>query len=378
MRRNSLLGLIEKHRLLDESICNQRDHFISDWNGAHPFVERFLGPEIAAASSTSGPLRSQYIYFDEQPAVLDAICRLHLKLEGLNLSRENVLAGPGSSSLLVGLSLWLLQQGYTEVFYVPPLYYTLHYFLRLLKIRLRPVSGRHAFEPDSVVNLPSYRSALLLCDPIWYAGRRVPLSTISAIRDWQRKTRSLVLIDGAFQYMRWDGRRNEHSSLLDPELTFRLISPTKSLAIPSFRFAYLLHPKSVHKTLVFLYENIVGGSNAFDLAFAHRALNVLSSDEANTPLTTFLRNTYRCLIHRGLIRTRVTPDCGYFVFGVPTFRLPNQVAMDQDYFELKGYADHVRVNLMLADQTLLRDASTRNGVEEQIHRTRRPKPLVVR
>ena len=362
MRRNSLAYLIEKHHLLDESLRDERDHFVSDWNGAHPFVKKFLGRTLRRATADLDPLLSQYIYFDEQPLVLKAVCHLHSKLDGLNLSNDNVVAGPGASSVLVLLSLWLLHRGYTEVFYIPPLYYTLHYFLKLLGIRLRPVSGRHVFESRAMLNLPArHRSVLLLCDPIWYAGRRVPLPVMCAIRDWQRKTESLVLIDGSFQYMQWDGTRKEYSSLLDPELTFRLISPTKSLAIPSFRFAYLLHPKAFHKQLVFLYENIVGGSNALDLAFAHRALEVLTSDEANRPLTMFLERTYQCLTDRGLFKTEIAPDCGYFVFGIPGFRLPNQVAMNEEYFELRGYSNYVRVNLMLADRLLVKNKSVGRG-----------------
>ncbi len=49
MPKTELMDLIEKHRLLDEAIRSNREHFVSDWNGTHPFVERFLGlrpPEI--------------------------------------------------------------------------------------------------------------------------------------------------------------------------------------------------------------------------------------------------------------------------------------------------------------------------------------------
>jgi hypothetical protein len=361
MRKRDVLDLIEKHQLLDDALRNRRGQFVSDWNGSHPFVDHFLGDALTLPTAAHGRHRSEYVYFDDQPTILDGIRQLHLKFEGIELSRQNIIAGPGSSSLLVCLSLWLFQQAYREVFYIPPLYYSLHYFLRMLKIHLRPVSRTHLFSADDKINLPSRRSALLLCDPIWFAGRSVPLDIIRLLQEWQERTESLVLIDGSFQYMHWDERRNERSSLLDPELTFRLISPTKSLAIPSFRFAYLLHPARVHRDLVFLYENIVGGANASDLAFAHRALEVLASDEANHPLTRFLQSTYSRLISLGLIKTRVRPDCGYFVFGVPTFHTPGQVAMDQDYFELKGYEDHVRINLMLAEEMILKNDFARNG-----------------
>jgi len=348
MARNAdLTQLIEKHRALDAAVKSNREHFLSDWNGDHPFVEQYLGPELLNFK-LGKPLPSGYIYFDDEPDVLDAACALHLKLDRLELSRRNVAAGPGSSSLLVAFSLWLLQQGHDEVYYVPPLYYTFHYFLRLLGIRLRPVSGKQAFEPGAALNLPRRRTVLLLCDPVWYAGKRVAAEKVLAIAEWQRRTGSLVFIDGSFQYMQWDGGRGEQTAALDPELTFRLVSPTKALAIPFFRFAYLLHPSQFHDDFLFLYESIVGGANVSDLAFARRSLEVLASAESNRGLTALLSGTYDQLSRKEFIRTNIAPECGYFVFAVPTVELPGQVVMDQDYFELKNYPGYVRINLMVA------------------------------
>jgi histidinol-phosphate/aromatic aminotransferase/cobyric acid decarboxylase-like protein len=346
-RKPDLTLLIEKHKALEAAIKDSPEHFLSDWNGDHPFVERYLGPELLNYKLEK-PLPSQYIYFDNEEAVLDMVCDFHLKIDSIEISRHNVVAGPGSSSLLVAFSLWLLQNGYKEVYYVPPLYYTFHYFLRLLGIRLRPISGKHAFESKATLNLPPRQSVLLLTDPVWYAGRPVPRDKIHAIAEWQKQTNSLVFIDGSFQYMQWDGIRHEQTSMFEQELTFRLISPTKSLAIPFFRFAYLLHPSQFHSDFLFLYENMMGGANIADLAFARRSLQVLSSAESNRDLTALLRDTYDQLNKSELIKTRIIPECGYFIFAIPTMKLPGQVVMDQDYFELKNYRGYVRINLMVA------------------------------
>lgn len=347
-----LTELIDKHRALDVAIKNNREDFLSDWDGGHPFVKEFLGPEFLNPSLTQD-LPSRYIYFEDEPSVLEAVRVLHFKLESLDISCRNIAAGPGSSSLLVALSLWLVQQGYKEVYYVPPLYYTFHFFLRMLNIRLRPVSGKQVFESGAALNLPSRKTVLLLCDPVWYAGRRVPLDKIVAIADWQKLTGSLVFVDGSFQFMQWNGTRREHTAMLDSDLTFRLISPTKALAIPFLRFAYLLHPSRFHDDFVFLYESIVGGASICDYHFAQRSLDVLSSERCNRDLTVFLRSTYQQLIEKRLIDTQIAPEAGYFIFAVPKVRLPNQVVMGQDYFELKNYPDHVRVNLLGAAQRLI-------------------------
>lgn len=356
-RRDHLGDLIARHRLLDEAILHSREPFLSDWNGSHPFVKAFLGPDIYDDAAALAK-RPRYLYFDDDSDIIHGVCRVHRQLDGLSLSAEHIMAGPGSSSLLVALSLWLLREGHREVFYVPPLYYTLHYFLRLLGIRLRPVTSRQLFEADITLNLPERSAVLLLCDPVWYAGRRVPRSTIKSIADWQQRTGSLVLVDGSFQYMQWDGTRAEHSALLDPELTFRLISPTKSLAIPSFRFAYLLHPLRVHRDLGFLYGSLVGSATAADVIFARRALDVLASEESNRVLTAFLQAVYVRMIEQELIETRVIPDCGYFIFAVLRSISKCHVVMGQDYFELKGYPDHVRINLMVAHEQYFSASST--------------------
>jgi hypothetical protein len=40
-RKTNLADLIEKHKALDVAIKDDRGDFLSDWNGEHPFVERY-------------------------------------------------------------------------------------------------------------------------------------------------------------------------------------------------------------------------------------------------------------------------------------------------------------------------------------------------
>ena len=346
-RHPELSALVERHKQLEKTLETGRSLFISDWNCDNPFIEPLLGGELLNLSSERRS-RDSYIYFDEEPAVLDAITKFHLTREGINLSHNNVLAGPGSSSFLSTFSIWLRRSGYTEIYYQPPLYHHFHYLLESLDINVSPLSNKHVFEPGYSVKLPALRTVLLMCDPVWYAGKRVPKEQIAAIAEWQQATRSLVFVDGSFQYMQWDGVKDEKTAMLDPELTFRLICPAKALAVPFFRFAYLLHPAETHQELTFLYESIVGGASASDLAFAHRALQVLENDSLNHMLTDFYVKTYSALIERDFIRTDVVPECGFFVFAVPINRPANMLTMDGSYFELKGHNGYCRMNLMAA------------------------------
>jgi len=352
VRNHSLAELIEAHHRLDTPIQEHRENFLSDWNVEHPFVREFLTKRLWKLLDNP-TLESGYVYFDEQREVSDAICEFHASADGLRLQNENVIAGPGSTSLLTAFCLWLVQRKTEEVFYVPPLYYTMHFVLRALNIRARPISGRQAFEPDFVLRLPNKQIVLLLTDPVWFAGKRTPQHHVNQIANWQRETGSLVLVDGSFQYMQWSGSRSEFTSALDPEKTFRVISPTKSLAIPSFRFAYLLMPKRFRKSFLFLYENIVGSASIADLIFAKRALNVLISAKSNHMLTDFLQKIYESLVAQQFIKTEIIPECGYFTFANVTSKLRNQTVMGGEYFELKRYPNYARVNLLKAHAVFL-------------------------
>jgi aspartate/methionine/tyrosine aminotransferase len=362
--KSDIFTLLDRHRALDDSISGHRDQFLSDWDGGHPFVESFLGPELVSPRLQE-ILPKGYLYYNEDYVVLDLIRSFHEKREGNPLSRNNVIAGPGSSAFLVAFSFWLLQQGFREIHYIPPLYYSFHFFLRQLNTWLRPISKHQAFESGAKFNLPSKRTVLLISDPIWYAGRQFPAETIRQIGEWQARTGSLVFVDGSFQFMQWDGIRSEPTSILDPELTFRLISPTKSLGIPFYRFAYILCPFRFHRDFLFIYENIVGGASIGDVKFAKRALDVLASDSSNTPFTSFLKATYDQLIKAALIRTTIAPDCGYFVFALPSATLSGKISMDQEFFELQGYPQYIRINLMLANRfcsSTLRPATEKSPV----------------
>jgi aspartate/methionine/tyrosine aminotransferase len=346
--RPDLDALVQRHRLLDNAVLANRAQFISDWNCDNPLVEQLLGPQLASLLRDDFS-RESYIYFDAEESLLNAICSFHREVESLVLSRSNVVAGPGSSSFLAAFALWLRRSGYNEVYYIPPLYHTLYFLLESLDINLTPVATLHAYEAEFSLRLPTQHTVLLMCDPVWYAGKCVPPAQIEAIAEWQRVTKSLVFVDGSFQYMKWRREPSEATAILDPELTFRLICPAKTLAVPFFRFAYLLHPSTTHSDFVFLYESLVGGANASDLAFAHRALQVLSRNgKLARMLPEYLASVFAELLRLEVIKTAVLPECGYFVFAVPLVTPANLVTMDQSYFELTGYPDYCRINLMAA------------------------------
>lgn len=346
-RRPDLDALIAKHRNLDRIVSGNRNQFISDWNCDNPLAEDLLGPDLVAIARHA-PAADSYIYFDDDASLVERIRRFHAAAERLALEHDNILAGPGSSSFLAALAVWLRHCGYTDVYCIPPLYHTLYFLLECVDITVTPIATRHAYDEQFAMALPDRSTVLLFCDPVWYAGKPVSAKHIAAIAEWQRSTKSVVFVDGSFQYMKWSGETGEYTATLDPNLTFRLICPAKILAVPLFRFAYLLHPSDIHDDMMFLYESMVGGSSAADKAFAHRALQVMSDIRLARCMPDYFRTIYTELVARGFLETRVIPECGYFAFARPMSNPAPLTAMDQTFFEADGYPDHYRINLMAA------------------------------
>jgi aspartate/methionine/tyrosine aminotransferase len=337
------VALVARHRDLDSLIAENGSRFLSDWNCDNPFLESLL-----QGQSTPAPT-GKYVFLDTQISLLESICAFHKSTDRLDLTRSNLIAGAGSSSFLTLLALWLRRCRIQKLHYLPPVYYTVHHLCETLGIERSPVTLKHAFQAGCVLNLPDERAVLLLCDPIWYAGVSVPQEHIDTIRQWQQATGSLVIVDGSFQYLNWGSDRRELSATLDPDLTLRIVCPTKALAIPAYRFAYLLLPARYHEELLFLYESLMGSSSVADLAFASRSIEILS--DPNGPqrkLAAYLEATYRELSDSHHLKTAIVPRCGYFAFGIPARPGDGLQLMDETFFELTGYPGYARVNLFAA------------------------------
>lgn len=130
--------------------------FLSGWQCQNPWIGEIRSAvEREAARLTA----EKYFYFEDDAQISDGLMRLHEKLDG---SRpQAIVCGAGSSALIFTFCAWLRTNGYREVFYLPPLYFSLHFALRLFGIRARAVSGRHPYEPDFTINLPKVRSILI-------------------------------------------------------------------------------------------------------------------------------------------------------------------------------------------------------------------------
>ncbi|KUL39868.1 hypothetical protein ADL22_15675 [Streptomyces sp. NRRL F-4489] len=318
--------------------------FLSDYNGGHPYVEKYLG-ELADTAPHRLADITRYAGLDEDLALRSKIAAMHERYDRVACSERNVVPAGGSSSALGTFATWLAVNGHRRVHYVAPVYYKLAYLLREFGIEPVPVASGHAYQPDFDLSLPRERTVLVLTDPVWYAGRRVPVHVLDEIAAWQRATDSLVFVDGTFQYLPWDGKQGEASARLPIERTLRMVCPTKYLSIHGYRCAHLLAPAALRQELADLHLNLHGDVAVSDRLFAHRAADLMAR-HGNGDLVGHIRGNHARLLASGALAARMPVETGFFLFARP--RVPHRwfLALDERYFELGGHPGYVRINLL--------------------------------
>lgn len=317
-------------------------NFLSGWQCENPWIGE-ISKLVAEHSSDLDP--RQYLYLSLDNQIKQGLLDFHRAIEGERI--EEFLCGTGSSTIIFSFCALLTDMEIREVYYLPPLYFSFHFALRMFGIRARAVSGRHAFEEHFSMNLPDKNTVLILTDPIWYAGISLPSQIAEKIIEWQRKTSSLVFVDGSFQYTNWYGSTLELTSMLDPEFTIRLICPTKILAAHGYRFAYAAIPKRLYVRLSHIYANIYGSASGDSIGFGRIAMSMVSTGKIATSLMGLAATRHKKLRSSGKIFSTWQPNCGYFVFErIEDSRLDNILSMDGSFFEQKRYKDHRRINLL--------------------------------
>jgi histidinol-phosphate/aromatic aminotransferase/cobyric acid decarboxylase-like protein len=328
--------------------ADERDDivFISDWNGEHPFVPSFLDGFASRTVASLGSL-TRYSHLEEDTALEDKLRRLHRdRYAEPGAGEVGYLPGAGSASFLTTMLFRSKQLGFDRLCYLPPVYNSAIYLIQEMGFAVRKGARDVDFAEDPGLDLPDARCVLWFTDPVWFAGRPVRQETVDEIARWQRRTGSMVLVDGTFQYQRWDGARFERSSGLDPRLTYRLVCPTKALAIHGFRFAYLIVPRAELPAVTELHSRLHGAAGVADRAFAHRAVATLDSDTGNRQLIDYARHRYEALIAAGGLREWLEPASGYFVFGKPATTPETVRGMGPECFEVRGHPGYLRVNLL--------------------------------
>jgi aspartate/methionine/tyrosine aminotransferase len=323
--------------------------FLFGWQCDNPYADELIAATLEQASHID---HVRYSYLEDDPGLPVAISDMH---ESFGERRPQAIhCGIGAMSLLFSFVAYLKANKVTEVYYLSPIYFAFHSALRLFDIKARPISAFHGFETNFKMNLPEKETILIVSDPIWYASQPFPIDALDEISNWQKRTNSIVFVDGSFQYMSWDKKTFEYSSTLDPERTLRVISPTKSLATSGYRFAYCLLPTSWRAEFNHIYANIYGSANADSIAFGRAAVAEMNRRMLTNKLVDLMAQRHRTFRQQKIIESVLEPKCGFFSFERLLKPLPeNYLMMGGEYFDQPRYPGYVRLNLLSPSLHLL-------------------------
>jgi aspartate/methionine/tyrosine aminotransferase len=331
-----------------EASASPGRRFLGGWNGHHPFVSEFVG-DVPRRLTEMRDRYTEYSHLDEDIELQTRLSNLHADVYGEpRRAADSYIPGGGSSAFLATLLQFGRRLGHDELCYLPPVYYNAIYWVRELGFRVTRVAPHAALGcAGAVLELPPGRTLLWLTDPVWFAGVGLSPGLTEEVASWQRATGSDIIVDGTFQYMRWDRPQSpELTSALDPERTFRLVCPTKNLALHGFRFAYAIVPAQHSEDFRDFNGRLHGAASLADRLFAHQAVTVLASAEGAAPLWTYARSRLSQLVDAGALAELVPPSTGYFVFGRPDRNPGDYIGLSPACFEVSGHADYTRINLL--------------------------------
>ena len=108
---------------------------------------------------------------------------------------------------------------------------------------------------------------------------------------------------------------------------------------------WLLVPKLLRDKLGELHLNLHGEASLADRLFAHRACDVML-DGGNHKLLDYVQRNYQRLLNKGALDEIFDVETEYFLFARSKTPHARFLSMGQDFFELSGYPDHMRINLL--------------------------------
>lgn len=337
------LALTSNHELETKYGDGDEGNFLSGWQCENPYADEFI-KRVREKDSETNAIKYNYMEMDEELSC--SISEFHRKIDG-DCESFSFPSPCGSTSIIFSYCAHMARNGVKEIYYLPPIYFSMHFALKLFGIRARPISGVHAYEKQFSLNLPKKKTVLAFVDPIWFTGQKVPASFIQDIAQWQQETGSSIFVDGSFQYMPWEGERHEESSRFDPSLTMRMVCPTKIMAIHGYRFSYALMPKSDRVEFTNTFTNIYASSTASNLAFAREAVHEMEAGTITQSIIQLAKNRFSLLTEKEGLQTELTPNSGYFTFAKVTAPLPpGYKLMTQEFFEQRRFPEYAKVNLI--------------------------------
>lgn len=298
---------------VDEYFDKASVNFLSEW---------FFDEEVHRYTSfNKNPFRvdpmvpTEYAFPDTNTKLNSAIESFHIK-EGLPKGSFVVFISEGSTPMIAAMILFAKQLGLKKIFSIWPAYFTVHKMCDVIGMDLVPCNNDLACFEQTKLCLPNQKSFLLVTDPIWSIGRNYSETVYKQLARWQKRTGSIIFIDGSFSYMRWYhpvGR--EPAVMLEPELTLRLVCPTKALCVHGLRFSYLLCPKAFSKEVARVSIANTGSSCYFGYLQRERLFQEMTKKRIN-PIGFFCAQRFE-ILKKAFIKNKIeyiNPDCGFFMY----------------------------------------------------------------
>lgn len=298
---------------VDEHFDKNKINFLSEWLFDKKIHQYTFFEKNPFRVSPNVPI--QYAFPDTNRELNTGIERFHIE-EGLSQGSFTVFIGEGSTPMIATIVLLAQKMNFSKIYSIFPLYFTIHKMCDVLDMDIIACNDDFGCFNSVNLNLPKKKSFLFITDPIWSIGKHNCSEVFNQLAKWQRKTNSIIFVDGSFSYMDWrTSDKREPSVDLDPNLTLRLVCPTKTLCLHGLRFSYLLCPNDFAKEVARISIANTGSSCYFGHLQRKRIFDKMIEKKPN-PVGLFAADRYqkieRCFFKNNI--KHIVPDCGFFMF----------------------------------------------------------------
>lgn len=222
--------------------------------------------EVGYAALKAG--RTRYGSGRAEPAVADALAARYSRRTGRTITRDNILAFPGTQTALSVVMMGLAEAG-DEVLLADPYYATYEGVIRATGAELRPVplspdNGFRMRAEDLAAAVTPRCRGLLLNSPHNPTGATLSAAEIAAIGEVCRAHDLFIVSDEVYEDLVFDG---PFASPLDiaalADRTVAVSSVSKSHAAPGLRSGWAVGPPAFMKALLPLSETLLFGGQPF-------------------------------------------------------------------------------------------------------------------
>ncbi len=295
-------------------------------------------------------------FFTDSKELITLIKNFHIS-KGLPKGSFEIFESDGSTPMITTMILFARELGFKKIYSISPVYFNIHRICNSIGTEIVPCNNNLTHEEKYVLNLPRKKSFLFLTDPIWIIGRHHSKYLFIKLKEWQKKTKSLIFLDSSFDYTDWSNiNKSNLTNMLDHNYTFRLYCPTKSTGLHGVRFAYLICPKKYYPNLNTLTFSTLGSTNYLCTGLKKRIFKKMVNSKIS-PMAAFAEERFNRL--KKILEEKkidfIHPECGVYLFAkiAPFFknnkRLKdyswlNQIGMDVPFEEYRGYS---KINLVM-------------------------------